>query len=88
MNFKERLIEIKKVYNVDIESLRTEESKEDDKRLNRKRKYKNSFYIPQKTFEEIYNNGIIKKLEFYRVITNNFTVESNGGYGYILTLKK
>lgn len=88
MNLKQRLIEIKTVYGVDIEALRTEESKKDDVRLNRKRKYKNSFYIPTKTFEEIYNNGIVKKLEIYRVIINNFYVEPNGGFGYILTLKK
>lgn len=88
MNLKQRLIEIKTVYGVDIEALRTEESKKDDVRLNRKRKYKNSFYIPTKNFEEIYNNGIVKKSVIYRVIINNFYVESNGGFGYILTLKK
>lgn len=77
--------QIKKLYGVDIEALRTEESKEYDKKLNRKKRYKNSFSIPSEVFEEIYNCGIVKKIDIYRVIDKKFTFEPNGGFGYILT---
>lgn len=79
------LEQIKKVYGVDIEALRTEDSKEYDKKLNRKKRYKNSFSIPIEVFEEIYNCGIVKKIDIYRVIDKKFTIEPNGGFGYILT---
>lgn len=88
MKFKERLDEIKRVYGVDIEILRTDDSKADDKKLNRKRKYKDSFYIPVDNFKEIYNNGIVLNPTIYRVINQKFDVESNGRVGYILTFKK
>lgn len=79
------LEQIKKVYGVDIEALRTEDSKEYDKKLNRKKKYKSSFSIPWEVFKEIYNCGIVKKPEIYRVIDKKFIIEPNGGFGYILT---
>ena len=40
-----------------------------------------------KIFEEIYRCGIVLKPEIYRVIDKEFTIEKNGGFGYILTLK-
>ncbi|WP_373079170.1 hypothetical protein [Fusobacterium varium] len=87
MKLQQRLREIKEVYGVDIEALRNGESQKDDISLNKKRKYKNSFYIPNKIFEEIYRYGIVLKPEIYRVIDKEFTIEKNGGFGYILTLK-
>lgn len=82
-----KLEEIKKLYGVDIQALRTDDSREDDKTLRKKRKFKNSFYIPCEIYKNIENFGIIKDLIKYRAIHNNFDVESNGGFGYILTPK-
>lgn len=82
------LEQIKKVYGVDIETLRTEESREYDKKLRRRKKYKNSFCIPWEVFKEIYNCGIVKKPAIYRVIDKKFIIEPNGGFGYILTPKE
>lgn len=87
MELQQRLREIKEIYGVDIEALRTEDSKKDDVKLNKKRKYKNSFYIPSYIFKRIYNNGIVLNAGIYRIIDKEFYVEDNGGYGYILTLK-
>lgn len=87
MELQQRLREIKEIYGVDIEALRTEDSKKDDVKLNKKRKYKNSFYIPSYIFKRIYNNGIVLNAGIYRIIGKEFTIEKNGGFGYILTLK-
>lgn len=87
MELQQRLREIKEIYGIDIEALRTEDSKKYDVKLNKKRKYKNSFYIPSDIFKRIYNNGIVLNAGIYRIIENEFHVEDNGGYGYILTLK-
>lgn len=87
MKLQQRLREIKEVYGVDIEALRNGESQKDDISLNKKRKYKNSFYIPSDIFKRIYNNGIVLNAGIYRIIDKEFTIEKNGGFGYILTLK-
>lgn len=87
MNLQERIKEIKHVYGVDIEALRTESSRQDDLKLNKKRKYKNSFYIPPEIFRKIYNFGMVLNPEIYRILHQEFNIEENGGFGYILTLK-
>lgn len=84
----ELLKKIKKVYNVDLNKLRDEETRADDKALNRKRKYKNSFYISNKEYKKLYDCDRVLNLPVCRVIEKFFTTESNGGYGVILTPKE
>ena len=81
------LNEIKRIYGVDLNDLRNEESRNNDLTLRRKRKFKNSFYIPRKTFGSIYRGGRVLNPTIYRIIDKYFTTESNGGYGDILTPK-